>query len=202
MRRRRRIMPAAGVALAASLLVLTGCPKQPEVGDARPTAPSVAQDPPRPPVGSRPGEVSVVPPPVPREATVDPAPAVRADIPPPAPGPVPRHASPLKDVFFDYDRSLLTDDAKRLLNENAAWLKATPRVQVTIEGHCDERGSTEYNLALGERRAKAIRDYLAAAGIEPGRMRTVSYGKERPFVTGHDESAWRWNRRAHFVVTE
>jgi peptidoglycan-associated lipoprotein len=81
-----------------------------------------------------------------------------------------------------------------------AWLKANPRAQVTVEGHCDERGTSEYNLGLGDRRAKAVREYLVAAGVDGGRIRTISYGKERPFVQGHDESAWRWNRRAHFVI--
>lgn len=110
--------------------------------------------------------------------------------------------SPLKDIFFNFDKSTIRDDATLDLNENLQWLNANPTVQITIEGHCDERGTAEYNLALGERRAKAARDYLAAAGIDARRIKTVSFGKERSFVLGHDETAWKWNRRAHFVVGE
>ena len=109
-------------------------------------------------------------------------------------------ASPLKDIFFDFDKSNIRDDAKPNLADDLQWLKANPAAQVTIEGHCDERGTAEYNLGLGERRGKAARDYLVAAGIDSKRMKIISYGKERPFVLGHDESAWRWNRRAHFVI--
>jgi peptidoglycan-associated lipoprotein len=108
--------------------------------------------------------------------------------------------SPLKDVFFDTDKSAIKPEAKAALDENVTWLKANPAPAIVIEGHCDERGTVEYNLALGERRAKAARDYLVAAGIDGKRLSTVSYGKERPFVLGHDEEAWKWNRRAHFVT--
>ena len=109
--------------------------------------------------------------------------------------------SPLKDIFFDFDKAEIRPDAKGLLAEDIAWLKAHPKAVITIEGHCDERGTSEYNLGLGERRAKATKDYLVASGIDGKRIATVSYGKERPFVLGHDESAWKWNRKAHFVVT-
>jgi peptidoglycan-associated lipoprotein len=108
--------------------------------------------------------------------------------------------SPLKDVFFDFDKAEIRPDGRAALDENLRWLKAHARATMTIEGHCDERGSSEYNLGLGERRAKVTRDYLVASGIDSKRIATVSYGKERPFVLGHDESAWKWNRRAHFVV--
>jgi peptidoglycan-associated lipoprotein len=108
--------------------------------------------------------------------------------------------TPLRPAFFDYDSATLRPDARDTLLTNAQWLKANPDVGVTIEGHADERGTSEYNLALGWRRARAAAEFPVAAGIAPGRIRTISYGKERPFVLGHDESAWRWNRRAHFVV--
>jgi peptidoglycan-associated lipoprotein len=108
---------------------------------------------------------------------------------------------PLRVIFFDYDKSNVRDDQKAALNENVAWLKGNAGVKITIEGHADERGTNEYNLGLGERRAKATRDYLVAAGIDAARTATISYGEERPFVLGHDESAWKWNRRAHFVIT-
>lgn len=108
--------------------------------------------------------------------------------------------SVLKDAFFDYDKSSIRPDAKLNLDENAKWLKANPNAALTIEGHCDERGTREYNLGLGQRRAKAAKDYLVSAGINPKRIKAISYGKEQPFVPGHDESAWKWNRRAHFVL--
>lgn len=110
--------------------------------------------------------------------------------------------SPLKDIFFDFDKSNIRNDAKPSLNENLQWLNANSTAQITIEGHCDERGTSEYNLALGERRAKAARDFLVAAGSNAKRITTVSFGKERPFAMGHDEAAWQLNRRAHFVVNE
>lgn len=110
--------------------------------------------------------------------------------------------SPLQDIFFDFDKSNIRGDAQPILKEDLQWLRANQAAQITIEGHCDERGTAEYNLALGERRAKATRDYLVAAGIDDKRIRVVSFGKERPFVPGHDESAWKWNRRAHFVASE
>jgi peptidoglycan-associated lipoprotein len=106
----------------------------------------------------------------------------------------------LKDVFFDFDKSNIRDDQMAPLNENVTALKGNTGTKVLVEGHCDERGTAEYNLALGERRAKAVKDYLVAAGIAADRISTISYGKERPFVAGHDESAWKWNRRGHFVL--
>jgi peptidoglycan-associated lipoprotein len=108
--------------------------------------------------------------------------------------------SVLKDAFFDFDKSSIQPDAKQSLDENAKWLKANPNAALTIEGHCDERGTGEYNLGLGQRRAKAAKDYLVSSGINAKRIKIISYGKERPFVPGHDESAWKWNRRAHFVL--
>jgi peptidoglycan-associated lipoprotein len=109
--------------------------------------------------------------------------------------------SPLKPVFFEYDSSELTGDAQTVLNANAATLKRYPTWTVTIEGHCDERGTAEYNLALGERRAVTARAYLVSLGVSADRLRIVSYGKEFPFEPGHDEGAFSKNRRAHFVIT-
>jgi peptidoglycan-associated lipoprotein len=109
--------------------------------------------------------------------------------------------SPLKPVFFELDSSELNGDAQQTLQANAGVMKQYGTWQVTIEGHCDERGTAEYNLALGERRANAARDYLVSLGIPAARVRTVSYGKEFPFDPGHTEAAWRNNRRAHFVIT-
>ncbi len=106
----------------------------------------------------------------------------------------------LKDVFFDTDSYEIRPDARDTLAADAVWLKKYPSVRILIEGHCDERNTREYNLALGERRANAVRDYLIALGIAPDRIQTISYGEERPFALGHDEAAWRLNRRAHFVI--
>ena len=110
--------------------------------------------------------------------------------------------SPLMPVFFGYDSSEVDAESRRILDENADVLARNPTWVVTIEGHCDERGTAEYNLALGERRAVAARNYLVELGLAADRLRTVSYGKEFPFDPGHDESAWRANRRAHLVITE
>ncbi len=103
-------------------------------------------------------------------------------------------------VFFAFDSSVLDDAARQTLERQAAWLKQFPAVSVTIEGHCDERGTREYNLALGDRRANAAKSYLVALGVSPDRIRTISYGKERPADPGHDETAWALNRRAVTVV--
>ncbi len=109
--------------------------------------------------------------------------------------------SPFKPVFFQYDSDTLGDEARRALADNATVLQASPSWVVMIEGHCDERGTPEYNLALGDRRALAAKTYLVSLGIAADRIRTVSYGKEFPFDPGHDESAWTLNRRAHFMLT-
>lgn len=108
--------------------------------------------------------------------------------------------SPLKDIFFDFDKSSIRADMKKSLIENVQWLKANPTASIIIEGHCDERGTGEYNLALGQRRAKSVTNNLVATGINAKRIKVVSYGKERPFAPSHDESAWKLNRRAHFVL--
>ncbi|WP_239993226.1 peptidoglycan-associated lipoprotein Pal [Candidatus Methylomirabilis limnetica] len=111
-----------------------------------------------------------------------------------------KKVSPLKDIFFDFDKSSIRADVIKSLIENVQWLKAHPTASIIIEGHCDERGTGEYNLALGQRRAKSVTNYLVAAGIDAKRIKTISYGKERPFATGHDESTRKLNRRAHLVL--
>jgi peptidoglycan-associated lipoprotein len=119
-------------------------------------------------------------------------------------GPISGHAKPMtaaiQDIFFDFDSAMLTPEAVATLRRTLAWLIAHPDATVVIQGHCDERGSAEYNLGLGHRRAGAAADYLTKAGLEPARVRTVSYGKELPFALGHDEDAWKLNRRAHFEM--
>jgi peptidoglycan-associated lipoprotein len=109
--------------------------------------------------------------------------------------------APLKAVYFEYDLAELTADARASLDTNAGLLKRYGTWVITIEGHCDERGTAEYNLALGERRAAAAQSYLVSLGVPAERLRTVSYGKEFPFDPGHDEAAYAKNRRAHFVIT-
>lgn len=104
-----------------------------------------------------------------------------------------------EDVYFDFDKSTLTAEARDTLMRKAQWLRANTGVRLTIEGHCDERGTSEYNLALGDRRAEAARIFLVDLGIDPARLTTVSYGEERPADPGHNEQAWAKNRRAHFA---
>jgi len=108
----------------------------------------------------------------------------------------------LQPVFYDYNRSDVREDQMAALQNNARVLKATQcgTVTVLIEGHCDERGTDEYNLALGERRADSAKDYLVSLGIPEGRLSTLSYGESRPFAQGHDDASWQQNRRAHFVA--
>jgi len=103
-------------------------------------------------------------------------------------------------VLFGYDRSDLTPSARATVESLAVWLKSFPSVTMALEGHADERGTREYNLALGERRASSVQDYLIALGINPNRLSTISYGKERPAVLGSNEEAWAQNRRSVFVV--
>jgi len=104
----------------------------------------------------------------------------------------------IEDVFFDFDEYDLDDEALRKLSQDARTLREHSDYVVLIEGHCDERGTVEYNLALGEKRANAVRDYLLSLGVGSRQLRTVSYGENKPFAHGHDESAWALNRRAHF----
>jgi peptidoglycan-associated lipoprotein len=106
----------------------------------------------------------------------------------------------MQTAYFDFDSYKINGSAKSALKADADYLKANPNATVQIEGHCDERGTTEYNLALGERRANAAKTYLIRLGVEKSRLSTISYGKERPADPGHDESAWSKNRRAAFVI--
>jgi len=108
---------------------------------------------------------------------------------------------PLGDAYFDLDSQTIRDDAKPVLQKDADWLKRWGSTKIMIEGHADERGSAEYNLALGERRATAIRDYLVNLGVGNDRIQVVSKGKEAPVCTEHEESCWQQNRRGHFVIT-
>ena len=110
-------------------------------------------------------------------------------------------SQPLSDVFFEYGQNILRDDARQVLQGDAHWLSKWPQTKIRIDGHCDERGTAEYNLALGDRRAITVRDYLTSLGISPDRIQTVSFGRESPFCTSTGESCWAQNRRGHFVIT-
>ncbi len=128
---------------------------------------------------------------------------VTVTVPPPPPPPAVDEQTlftqNMRDAYFDYDKFNIRDDARAALQADAAFLKQHPNISFTIEGHCDERGSIEYNQALGDNRARSALDFLVQAGIDPSRMRTVSYGKEKPACTEHNEECWQQNRRAHFV---
>jgi peptidoglycan-associated lipoprotein len=179
--------------LVAGLMAASACGgKKPPV--ARPTSP--------PPGGSTAGSRPPAPPePVVEPTPVPPEPSITSD-------PMGDRSlddinkqSPLQPVFFDLDSAEISAEGQKTLAADAEVLKKYPSWVVSIEGHCDERGTAEYNLALGERRALAARTYLVSLGLDAGRLRTVSYGKEFPFDPNHSEDAWAKNRRAHFVVT-
>ena len=127
-------------------------------------------------------------------------PTVEPDPPAPTDAEILRHIN-MEDVYFDFDKATLRDDAKATLERHAEVLKANPRVQVLVEGHCDERGTDEYNFALGERRAERVRSYLVSLGIDASPLRTVSYGERNPAAMGSNEDAWAKNRRGHFALS-
>jgi peptidoglycan-associated lipoprotein len=156
------------------------------------------------------------PPPPPPTAPVTPPPPPAP--PPPAPTPAPRPLTeeeifnqktveqinaerPLDDVYFDLDKSEIREDAKGRLQKDADWMKKWTTTQMSVEGHCDSRGSAEYNLALGSRRANAVKEYLTNLGVSGGRLTVVSKGKEQPVCAEQTESCWQQNRRGHFVIT-
>lgn len=185
---------AKSLVLVTAIVVLTAAAcakKQPPV--ARPAPPPAT-------TGGTTGETPAPPEPVSEPVPVPPEPLAEDEIGSRSLDDLNRD-SPLRPAFFALDSSEITGDAVQVLQQNAEVLKKYPTWQITIEGHCDERGTAEYNLGLGERRAIAARDYLVSLGIAADRLRTVSYGKEFPFDPGHDESAWAKNRRAHFVIT-
>jgi len=180
-----------------AVLGVASCARRP------PAATTPAPPPPAPPAAAAPVAPPAPPPP--------PAPPV-------SPAPVPSTLTedqifqrksleelnaerPLNDVLFDYDQSVIRDEARPLLQKNGDWLKRWTSTRITIEGHCDSRGSAEYNIALGDRRANAVKDYLVSLGVPAGRVLTVSKGKEQPFCREENERCWQENRRGHFIVT-
>lgn len=194
-----RMRPAASTAALLLLTTLVAA----TVACHKNTAPVVRPAPPpaaNPTGSATPARPPAPPEPAPAPASVPPEP-VRDDAIASASLDDLNRKSPLQPLFFDYDSSEVSGPGQAVLNANAALLKKYPSWAVTIEGHCDERGTAEYNLALGERRAVAARAYLVSLGISADRLRTVSYGKEFPFDPGHEEAAFVKNRRAHFVIT-
>ncbi len=185
--RSRRILVAA--ALIVCLVGISGaCKKKPPVPTPGPptTESKRAPEPPKEPIK----EVTEAFPKEPVEAETPAEPGVDEL----------NRRKPLATVYFDYDSSDLSDATRATLQANASWLQTNKKRSIRIEGHCDERGTIKYNLALGERRANAVRDYLQSLGIEPSRMRIVTYGEERPVDLGHGEDAWRLNRRGEFWI--
>jgi len=191
----RHIRSAATVLpIIALTLLLAGCPKRPAMTAA--TAP-----PPVPP--------AAVAPPTPATPAPAPAPVAPAPVVPPTTAPAPpappkeyRANDALKPIHFAFDKSDIRPADAAVLDATAAYLKANPSQLVLIEGHCDERGTSEYNLALGERRAKAAMNYLVSNGIEAARITTISYGKERPICSEHNEACWSQNRNDTFLTKE
>jgi len=186
------------VLIVATVLAVVGCAKRPALSQASAPAPTGVPQ-------------SVAPAPA---APIQESPAAAPAPPAPAPQPVVEAARPpappkdfadtanLQDIHFDFDKAAIRPDAARLLDANAAWLRSNGNMLVLVEGHCDERGTNEYNLVLGERRARATINYLIGQGIAQDRLSLVSYGEERPLCTEHNEACWAKNRRAHFRVKE
>jgi len=179
------------VAIGLAFLLLAGCAKQAEVKEEAPMEKKVAaetQAPAQPSQTVEKGKVMTGQ--SAREKTVTGEPSA-----------VKEEATQLSDIHFDYDRYNLRPDDRKILDMHAKWLTEHPKFFVRIEGNCDERGSIEYNIALGQKRADEAMRYLADLGIDKSKISTVSYGKERPLDPGHNEEAWAKNRRDHFVVT-
>jgi peptidoglycan-associated lipoprotein len=183
---RRTGTMALAFLLAATLGTAAACKKKPPT--TAPGAKPVTEEPTRPTETNVPPPPSNVPPGVDTSELPKDVNAINA-------------RGYLKDAYFDYDKADLRDDARTALSTDAEWLKKYRSIQFLIEGHCDERGTSEYNLALGDRRANAAKEYLVSLGVDASRVKTVSYGKERPFCSESTEDCWQQNRRAHFLVT-
>ena len=178
------IMVFTGLFLVVTLL---GCPKKPTETASQsvsPTPPSAQPSPPSPMESAPPSERQ----PVTEESVKIPEPANPAV-----------KAEGLKDIFFEFDRAAIGPEMKSVLEQDVAWLKANPKGSLQLEGHCDERGTNEYNLALGEKRAHSVKQFLISQGIKASRLSTISYGEDRPFCKEQAESCYQQNRRVHFV---
>lgn len=170
------------VIIMVGLLSLWGCPKKMEVGSAAESQKEAVTTPPTPAAVT----TQAVPAAAPEESEES---EERATV----------SGAGLKMIYFDFDKFFIREDARPVMQTNAEWLKAHPNVKVTIEGTCDERGTIEYNQALGQRRAAAAKKYLTDVGISPSRISLISYGKEKPACTDHDEACWQKNRRDDLV---
>jgi peptidoglycan-associated lipoprotein len=189
----------AGAALILALSI-TGCARRPavtQVAAPPPTAAAVTAPAPAP------APAAVAPAPAPEPAPATPPPPAPAPAPAVTARPAPQEFAPdaaLPDIFFDFDKSVIRPEAAKVLRTSAEWLNARPGHAVLIEGHCDERGTDAYNLALGDRRAKATQEFLLAHGVAARRITVISYGEQRPQCTAPNEACWSRNRRAHFLV--
>jgi peptidoglycan-associated lipoprotein len=189
---KRLAMPLMVLAICTMVVLSAGCSKK---------APVAAPLPPAPPAPTTPAPPPPPPPP-----------------PPPSPAPAPKPLTedevfarkslaelnaekPLQDVYFDYDKAILRDEARAALQKNAEWLKRRAGTKITVEGHCDARGTNEYNLALGDKRAVAVQNYLTSLGVAADRIMAVSKGEESPFCTEELESCFTQNRRGHFILS-
>jgi peptidoglycan-associated lipoprotein len=181
--------------LVVALVFSFGCTcfKKGTKAEVKPTvqSPALTPPPPPPPAPKPPSEPVPPPPPPPPPAP----PVEEKSVPLPPPPPEPPQAMELTPIYFAFDKAELTPESIATLNKNVAALKANPELKVVVEGNCDERGTVEYNQALGERRAKSAQEYYISAGIDKSRIRIISYGKERPIDPGHNEEAWTKNRR-------
>jgi peptidoglycan-associated lipoprotein len=171
------------LALAPLVSGIVGCKKKPPVETAQPAPPAQPVEAPKP----------IVEPPPPPPKPVEPKPITAQDL---------NLQRVLRTVYFEFDKYDLKDDARAALAANADWMKTNARWHVLIEGNCDERGTNEYNLALGDKRANAAKQYLVSSGIDASRIRTISYGEERPADPGHNETSWAKNRRDDFVIED
>ena len=189
--RARQVGSVIGM-FAMVILVASGCRRQ---------APAQTPAPPPPPQAAAPATPPPPPPPPAPAAAPKPAPLTEEQIFAQTTLEQLNAQRPLADVFFDYDQSAVRDDGRAPLQKNADWLKRWTSTQITVEGHADSRGSSEYNLALGSRRATAVKDYLVNLGVPQNRITVVSKGKEQPFCTTESEDCWQQNRRGHFIIT-
>jgi len=183
------------VSLLIGAAVIGGCAKRPATTQASAPAPTASTA----MVPATAAPITRGPEPAPQPT----APSTAAPTPGPTARPSPKEfvAIPeLKDINFDFDKYDIRPGDAKILDANAGWLKSHPEQLVLIEGHCDERGTNEYNLALGERRAKSTMNYLVSQGVQSGRITIISYGEERPLCTEHNEGCWARNRRSHFLV--
>jgi len=189
--------------VVALLVLLTGCSERTVSSSTKDqtliVAPPPVQQPVELPAPPPTEEVRVTEPAPPPPPPPPPTEVAKESPPAAAPAPVSQLGN-LADVFFDYDRHTIRDDAKAALEANARLLKAEQGWKLVVEGHCDERGTLAYNLVLGERRAKAVQEHLADLGVPTSQIQVISYGKERPFCSEHNQDCWQKNRRAHFVV--